>query len=715
MKSLPWLNAAGAGALILFLGSPSVLAAPWSFGIMSDTQWPTSPDTKNPNVAVNIVNHLNQQFIAHGVKFVVQVGDLTDKPSTVVANPATTENLDIRAAFAQALYNAGIGFYPLRGNHEDKPPAPSGTTPATAFFGTHARETQRIFPQTQTGVNNQTPADARIATSYYGAPLVNTGTTFTVGSNFASEPTLEGLTYSFDYNNARFVLIDQFTKPAGTSHSNLDATDVAWIGGRFADPARPEHAFSFAHKGLITENHDDNLFNSSNPDASSGAPWPLTNTFMSSLYNNGVRYHFCGHDHMHNRAIVTSPDGLSKVQNIIAASDSYKFYIPKTPMASWHNRETQIAQEIFTVGYYIVTIDGPRVNVDHYASPNGCDGDCDQTNDRIPYTFTKRESFGYSLNGREVVVPQGGDLALTDDTSMAVARGETGYVGTQMAILAGTNTSGGKDWYNRPLAKAIDTGWSPKDATTASDVLTLWGLHDSLATNTNPASTAPTYNYSYDLTRDQTDLYVLSMSFNPAGISEKKLASGLFGLATRDAEGHWVNAVRANFGGEGSFVQGPHVPGDTLGTYGVDTATHTAWAVVNHQGEFAVADFAKGAPRLYALISSKAGPAGARVWTLKLINGPEPVEGAKIDNLTLTQTGGAACTPVLGKPTVKSGIDVLTPYTRPAGDIGPSDSAVNSIQLDFSTCAATARFTATIDYSADGGVIGTKTLYNQFR
>jgi len=51
-------------------------------------------------------------------------------------------------------------------------------------------------------------------------PPLNTGTTFTVGTNFVSEPGFEGLTYSFDYGNARFVLLDQFTPPSGASHSS---------------------------------------------------------------------------------------------------------------------------------------------------------------------------------------------------------------------------------------------------------------------------------------------------------------------------------------------------------------------------------------------------------------------------------------------------------------------------------------------------------------
>lgn len=100
-------------ALIMatLIGAGSALAEPWKFGVMSDTQWKANVDGKNPaTVAVGIINQLNQEFIKHGVKFVIQVGDLTDKE----ADPA----MDTRAAAAQALYDAGIGFFPLRGNHE---------------------------------------------------------------------------------------------------------------------------------------------------------------------------------------------------------------------------------------------------------------------------------------------------------------------------------------------------------------------------------------------------------------------------------------------------------------------------------------------------------------------------------------------------------------------------------------------------------------------
>jgi len=571
MRQFSIFKTFAACALSSFIAT-TAMADAWKFGVMSDTQWPNSPDGKNPNVAVNVVRHLNQEFVNKGVKFVIQVGDLTDG--------GTNAQLDTRATFAQDLYNAGIGFYPLRGNHESSKAG--------------ALEFQRIFPQTQTGVNNQTPADAMVSTTIYGAQPNSNGT-FTIGSNFASEPGFEGLTYSFDYNNARFVFADQFTRPSGTAHANLDQTDINWIGGRFTDLNRPAHAFSFAHKGLITENHNDNLFNSTNPDTASATTWPLTNSFMSYLANNGVRYHLGGHDHMHNRAIVTSPDSLSRVQNIIAASDSYKFYIPPTTTTlatqTWRSREQQIAQELFAVGYYIFTVDGPKVTVDYYASPNGCNGDCDETNDVIPYDFTKHETFGYSLNGKEIVVPEGGSYVLTDDTAKAVANGESGYLGTTAAILSGTSGGTASDYDKRALTKTVDTGWAPATAGHASDMFTLWGMADSLATNFTDTSNL-NYNYKYvvpDTTH--TDTFTLSMSYAPSSVTAAQLQNGLFGLATKAANGNFVNALNGNNGGALKFVQGPWDPSYGLGTYGVDTDTNTAWAVINHASDFAVAPF----------------------------------------------------------------------------------------------------------------------------
>ena len=529
-------NGAGLGpasAPATFSLQRSLSTARWSFGVMSDTQWIGADDGKNPNsVSVGIINQITPQFINAGVKFVIQVGDLTDNGSTVA--------LDTRAAAATNLNNAGIGFFPLCGNHE------ASQAGALRFL--------QDFPQTTAN-----------------------GTNVLDAFNFSSPaPELTGLSYSFDYNNARFVLLHQFTRTNNTFNTstlqNSAITDqVAWVSTTLASRPTNTHGFVLGHKNLIGENHTDVLFGA-NPSSN----LVYQSQFIDALATNSVKYYFGGHDHIHQRSLIASPDGTASVQEIIGASDSSKFYIPlgNAELPGTVNndvkydsptRETSLAQERNTVGYYIFTVDGPRVTVDYYSAVSGA------TNASGEYligatptlTFTRRESFGYSLNGAEFLVPEGQPYTSVLNSIPA----GNGFLGTTAAILGGTNASTTVDGSSRRLTKAVDTGWSSA-AGTFSDILTLWGLTEIGAA--------------------QGDTVALSLTYNIAGVTDAQIASGLFGLATRDANGNWINAVNKNVGGVRTFVNGPWNASYPLGTYGVDKARGTAWAVVNYQGDFAV-------------------------------------------------------------------------------------------------------------------------------
>ncbi len=524
-------------ATVVFAVGASATAAPWKFGVMADTQWAKSSDGKNPNgVGVGVIEALNAQFIAQKVDFVIQVGDLTQDGDDI--------GLKTRADAAEALYKAGIGFFPLRGNHEGKTQASAQTF-------------QTLYPQTR-----------------------NKGANVFGATNFSSPlPALEGLSYSFDHKNARFVLLDQFTRadgssaPGGLDNNTLDQLD--WITSRLSGKPADSHGFVFAHKNLIGQNHEDTLYGkdpSANPEAQ--------NRLMSCMVANGARYAMGGHDHMHHRSLIKSPDGKSQVQELICSSNAYKFYVPNKPSndstynGSANLRETPISQELGTIGYYIFTVDGPRVSVDYYASDNGQPGNgmTGPNPGRInmtampPLAFTRRETYGYSLNGREFIVAQGESYAKTEDR----------FGNTSAKILDGINGSKNADFAARPLSKAVDTGWTPKDAADtkngvlASDILTLWGMAE--------------------LGSDQTDTYVLSMTYDPEQKLPSDYKNGGFGLVTRNAAGQWIDAVDANTGGSKKLALGPWKSEYGLGTYGIDTATHTAWAVINRNGDYAVAE-----------------------------------------------------------------------------------------------------------------------------
>jgi len=561
-----------------------ISSSAWKFGVMADTQWTTPPsdDGLNPNTsAVSIATQLQQQFINSGVKFVVQVGDLCDN--------GTIAGEDTRALYAQALYNAGIGFFPVRGNHDDS--------------AALAAEFLRVYPQTggtaaNAGIHNNTPSD--VLTTFASStsitndhlPVVaKTGTTFPMGSNFSSpnpygNGNLNGLSYAFDFNNARFILIDQFTPIATSAPSNqtfLEATSgsqlgtvalqQSWIAQQLSGRASGNHAFVFSHKGLITCNHADVLFGSDpSQDATS------TDAFINSLVSNKAGYYINGHDHICDRSLVSTTDGniATSVMQILCASDSSKFYVPAgqgtntgggvqtqsndiyydVTKAGKKARRSPITQELYTVGYYIFTVDGANVTVDYYSA------------DVYPYyssasemivstapglTFTKQESFGYSLAGQRFIVPQGQPYSAVKDASST---------GTTAKILGGTNGSTAMDANGTAMVKVVNTGWISAGGGSVSDILVLWGLDPYVGSS-------------------QPDTYSIAMSCSTK-------MSSLSRLAALDAGGNWTNAANLNLGGTPKFVSGPWNSSYALGTYGVDTASNSVWAVLNYNGKFAI-------------------------------------------------------------------------------------------------------------------------------
>jgi len=546
----------------------------WQFAVMSDTQWLTADtDHLNPNTsAIGIITQLNQQFIAQNVKFVVQVGDLADQASgnSNEAGYATTASLceDTRALFVQTLFNHGIGFFACRGNHDDG----------------SAAEFVKLFPQTQTGQMNATPASAfsNVSAAYPAAdasaqpiPSVS-GSAFTQGSHFSTigspSANLLGLSYGFDFNNARLLFIDQFTtldklNPDEVTPYALGTTasqQQTWINTALAGKPSGGHAFVFTHKGLITQQHIDTLFGDCPADANFAA---------AANAGNGARLFFCGHDHNHSRSLVKTTDSgaAAQITHVLCQSVSSKFYTPNefnafgnsnVPSCTSNDayfcagkRQTMLSQELYTVGYYIVTVDGPNVTVDYYSAPAYPTYSAPTENMVLTtptLNFTKRETFGYSQIGKEFLVGNGGAFTVVQDA---------GPSGTTAAILSGTNSNPNTDASGRKYFNDVTTGWYAESTQTASDVLVLWGMGHTLGSS-------------------QTDVYTLSMSYDATKGSS-------FVLATPDANGNWAKAVDQNLGGATKAVTGPWKSSYALGTYGMDPATKTVWAVLNFNGCFA--------------------------------------------------------------------------------------------------------------------------------
>ena len=179
-------------------------------------------------------------------------------------------------------------------------------------------------------------------------------------------------------------------------------------------------------------------------------------------------------------------------------------------------------------------------------------------------------SFGPGLTSQ--VASSGSYANLESTVKSTTGSGGDGALGTTATILAGTNSGGS----GQIVSMAWRTRTTGADTSFASDVLNLSGM--ALG---DTGQTAP---------------FVLQMSYD-AGRFGNASAEGLaaddemIALEWLDPnDGMWENAINGNFGtNQGGFQLGAWRPGDmTLGDWGVNTANHTVWAVLNHNSEFAV-------------------------------------------------------------------------------------------------------------------------------
>ncbi len=257
------------------------------------------------SVAGSIINQIDPVFVQQGVKFVIQVGDLTDC--------GTTRAIQARASLAQQnLIANGIDFFPVRGNHETYANGTYNETTNTDFSVTAMKN---AFPQmTGNGVVSQ----------------ANNFVLSNVGVPSSSYVGTDCLSYSFDYGNVRFLMLDFWVTSAtnniaaaGYNFGYQANAQQAWITQQLQSRNAGDHAFVITHQPLMAEDHVDTIFTgytNANP------TWQ--NAFYQSLQSNNVGYYLSGHDHMHQRSIIQSPDSLSQIQELICASCSNKFYTP---------------------------------------------------------------------------------------------------------------------------------------------------------------------------------------------------------------------------------------------------------------------------------------------------------------------------------------------------------------------------------------------------
>jgi hypothetical protein len=97
------------------------------------------------------------------------------------------------------------------------------------------------------------------------------------------------------------------------------------------------------------------------------------------------------------------------------------------------------------------------------------------------------------------------------------------------------------------------------------------------------------------------------------------------------------------------------------------------------------------ATTLTSTLVGEFGPTNAIVWSFNIADtGASPVFNVSLTSFLLTQTLGAACTPILGAPTFPTSL----------GDIGAGSSVAANLTIDFSGCSPASTFNLDLGVSA---------------
>jgi hypothetical protein len=214
---------------------------------------------------------------------------------------------------------------------------------------------------------------------------------------------------------------------------------------------------------------------------------------------------------------------------------------------------------------------------------------------------------------------------------------------------------------------------SPQGSAGTQYIFANWSDAGAISHTITVSSGTPSYTATFNTQ------YQLTVNASPAAGGTAAPTSG-----TYYAGGTVVGvSATANTGYAFSSWTGPVANANNAGT----TVTMSA-------PETVTANFTStGGTSLGGSIGLKSGPTNARAWPFTVgNNGPGAAVSAQLTSLTLTQTRGTACTPVIG-----------TSFPFVVGSIAPGSNATGNVGIDFSSCASGVAFTATAPLLANGG------------
>ncbi len=318
---------------------PGTGVSTWKFAVVTDTQGPNRAPDGHSCVNDSVVQAIANDIVREHPDLVLISGDLVNGWFRNGGTPYPVQYQNWKKAMAP-VYRSGIRVYPIRGNHDDGPerlvlpPLPAHLEPPPGSSARLKKAFQEAFAESYIPKNGP------------------------VGE--------EGLTYSFSYQNAFFVGLDQYS---GGQHK----INQAWLD-RQLEGNSLAHVFIYGHEPAFELHHKDNL-----------ACFPgLRDTFWDSIGKAGARIYFCGHDHFYDRALIADSRGRP-IRQMIGGSAGGK----RRTWSGVYREADRITGEYHNdelYGYILVTVAGPDVTVRWKALTHPEDDHSWQVLDTFSYT-----------------------------------------------------------------------------------------------------------------------------------------------------------------------------------------------------------------------------------------------------------------------------------------------------------------------------------------
>jgi hypothetical protein len=305
-------------AMCLAQSSGLLTEKPWKFIVTCDSRGSVN------GIQPIVLGELANEILSRGVDFVLFPGDLVAGYRSI--GPAGFEaELWAWVEMMDPVYNAGIGVYVSRGNHEImdvwgyyiRPDIDPEDNHATRWLNVFGNE---LYPEQMLPDNGP--------------------------------PSEKYMTYAVTHKNAFIVSLDQY---AGINHDTPHTVNQEWLDAQLSANTKP-HIFIAGHEPAFRAMHADCL---DNRPAERDAFW-------ASIRNSGGRTYFTGHDHFYDHASIDDGDGNpdNDIHQYIIGTGGASPYTWSPPYSGENSYYTveQISHAA-NYGYVLAEIDGLNVTL----------------------------------------------------------------------------------------------------------------------------------------------------------------------------------------------------------------------------------------------------------------------------------------------------------------------------------------------------------------